>query len=67
MYRGTAEKDVLDVMADVQHAYRIDATRIYLMGHSMGAYGTWSIAMNHPDLFAALGPISGGGIHRRTW
>jgi predicted peptidase len=32
-----------------------------LMGHSMGGYGTWSIAMNHPDIFAALGPISGGG------
>jgi poly(3-hydroxybutyrate) depolymerase len=62
MYRGTAEKDVLDVMAEVQRTYRIDSTRIYLMGHSMGAYGTWSIAMNQPDLFAALGPISGGGF-----
>jgi predicted peptidase len=31
------------------------------MGHSMGGYGTWSIAMSHPDVFAALGPISGGG------
>jgi predicted esterase len=61
MYRGTAEQDPLDVMADVQRSYRIDSTRIYLMGHSMGGYGTWSIAMNHPDLFAALGPISGGG------
>ena len=61
MYRGSAEQDVLDVMADVQHNYKVDAARIYLMGHSMGAYGTWSIAMNHPDLFAALGPISGGG------
>jgi len=37
------------------------STRIYLMGHSMGGYGTWSIAMNHPEIFAALGPISGGG------
>jgi poly(3-hydroxybutyrate) depolymerase len=61
MYRGTAEQDVLDVMADVERKYRVDAARIYLMGHSMGAYGTWSIAMNHPNLFAALGPISGGG------
>jgi predicted esterase len=61
MYRGAAEQDVLDAMADVQRSYRIDSTRIYLMGHSMGGYGTWSIAMNHPDLFAALGPISGGG------
>jgi predicted esterase len=61
MYRGMAEKDVLDVMAEVQRTYRIDFSRIYLMGHSMGAYGTWAIAMNQPDLFAALGPISGGG------
>jgi predicted peptidase len=27
----------------------------------MGGYGTWSIAIAHPELFAALGPISGGG------
>src|SRR5262249_56060318 len=27
----------------------------------MGGYGTWSIAVNNPDLFAAIGPISGGG------
>ncbi|MDX2152285.1 MAG: hypothetical protein SFV54_16225 [Bryobacteraceae bacterium] len=31
------------------------------MGHSMGAYGAWSIAMNHPRRFAALGPVAGGG------
>ena len=61
MYRGPAEQDVLDAMADVQHTYRVDAARIYLMGHSMGGYGTWSIAMAHPELFAALGPIAGGG------
>jgi predicted peptidase len=61
MYRGSAEQDVLDVLAEVRRDYKIDANRIYLMGHSMGAYGTWSTAMDHPDLFAALGPISGGG------
>jgi predicted peptidase len=27
----------------------------------MGGYGTWSVSIAHPDLFAALGPISGGG------
>ena len=61
MYRGTAEKDVLDVMAEVERDYKIDRSRVYLMGHSMGGYGTWSIAIDHPELFAALGPISGGG------
>ncbi len=61
MYRGSAEQDVLDVLAEVRRDYKIDPGRIYLMGHSMGGYGTWSIAMAHPGIFAALGPISGGG------
>jgi pimeloyl-ACP methyl ester carboxylesterase len=61
MYRGTAEQDVLDVLAEVRRDYKVDAKRIYLMGHSMGGYGTWSTAIDHPELFAALGPISGGG------
>jgi predicted peptidase len=61
MYRGPAEKDVMDVLAEVRRDYKVDASRIYLMGHSMGAFGTWSIAMNFPDVWAALGPIAGGG------
>jgi poly(3-hydroxybutyrate) depolymerase len=61
MYRGSAEQDVMDVLAEVRRDYKIDPNRIYLMGHSMGGYGTWSVAMAHPDVFAALGPISGGG------
>ncbi|MBL8234724.1 MAG: prolyl oligopeptidase family serine peptidase [Bryobacterales bacterium] len=61
MYRGDAEKDVLAVIGEVRRDYAIDAERIYVMGHSMGGFGSWSIAMNHPDLFAALGPVAGGG------
>jgi predicted esterase len=61
MYTGPAETDVLDVIAEVRRAYRIDAGRIYLTGHSMGGYGTWSVAMSHPELFAAIAPVSGGG------
>lgn len=61
MYRGSAEQDVMDVIAEVRRDYKVDASRIYLMGHSMGGYGTWSTAMDHPEIFAALGPISGGG------
>jgi len=64
MYRGSAEKDVLDVLAEVQRDYKVDPQRIYMMGHSMGGYGTWSIAMAYPEKFAALGPIAGGGDPR---
>jgi len=41
--------------------YRVDRTRIYLTGLSMGGFGTWSLASDYPDLFAALLPICGGG------
>jgi len=60
MYMGDAERDVMDVIEEMKRAYRIDPDRIYLTGHSMGGFGTWSIAMNHPDVFAALAPVAGG-------
>lgn len=61
MYSGAAETDVLDVLAEVRRDYKVDSSRVYLMGHSMGGFGTWSIAMRHPGIWASLGPISGGG------
>ena len=30
----------------------IDEKRVYLMGASMGGYGTWQLAMSMPDTFA---------------
>lgn len=61
MYRGAAEQDVMDVVYQVTQAYRIDPERMYLLGHSMGGFGAWSIAINHPNLFAALASVAGGG------
>ncbi len=46
MYRGAAGQDVMDVLAEVRRDYKIDPRRIYLMGHSMGGFGTWSVAMD---------------------
>ena len=43
------------------HLRIIDDDRVYLMGHSMGGYGAWSIAANNPGIFAAIAPIAGGG------
>jgi predicted esterase len=62
MYLGAAERDVLDVLNEVKRDFNIDENRVYLMGHSMGGYGTWSLAVNHPELFAALAPLAGGGM-----
>ncbi len=41
----------------------VDKSRIYLMGASMGGYGTWQLAMSMPELFAAIVPICGGGMY----
>lgn len=37
-----------------------DPKRIYLTGISMGGYGAWMLAAQHPGFFAALTPISSG-------
>lgn len=41
----------------------VDAERIYMMGASMGGYGTWQLAMSMPEYFAAIAPICGGGMY----
>lgn len=41
----------------------VDPERLYLMGTSMGGYGTWQLAMSMAGLFAAIVPICGGGMH----
>lgn len=38
-----------------------DARRVYLIGFSLGGFGAWELAMRHPEAFAALVPIAGGG------
>jgi predicted esterase len=58
-YTGAGELDVLEVLRDIEADYAIDRDRVYLMGHSMGGYGTNNVATHHPDLFAAVAPMEG--------
>lgn len=51
----------LEALGSVEQRFRIDADRIYLMGLSMGGYGTWDLICRYPDRFAAAVPICGGG------
>ena len=46
---------------EVVETHRIDTSRIYVTGLSMGGYGSWGLAYTYPDLFAAAVPICGGG------
>ena len=53
-----SELDVMNVLAIARKDFNVDPDRIYLMGHSMGGGGTFHLALKHPDLWAALGPIA---------
>jgi predicted esterase len=56
-----SEQDVLEVVRLMKIHYRVDERRVYLIGHSMGAIGTWHLASKYPDMWAAIGPFSGTG------
>src|SRR5690349_6403737 len=56
-YQSIAEKDVLDVLADVKKRFNIDENRIYLTGLSMGGGGTLWIGLTRPDIWAAIAPV----------
>jgi len=40
--------------------YRIDKSRVYVTGISMGGYGTYITALDHPEKIAAIVPLCGG-------
>jgi predicted peptidase len=40
----------------------VDPNRVYLTGLSMGGFGTWHMAVEYPQRFAAIAPICGGGL-----
>ena len=58
-YKGPGDIDVKEVITDVEKHYDVDPNRIYLMGHSMGGYGTNNVGIHNPDLFAAIAPAEG--------
>jgi predicted peptidase len=58
---GDQMQVVEGILHDVLKKYPCDPKRVYLTGLSMGGYGAWDLASRHPDWFAAVAPICGGG------
>lgn len=40
--------------------YRVDTSKVYLTGMSLGGFGTWELANRYPHRFAAIAPLCGG-------
>jgi predicted peptidase len=52
---------LLALLDEVIAAYQVDVSRVYVTGLSMGGFGTWNLGIAHPEKFAAILPICGGG------
>ncbi len=54
------EEFVLELIDAAKRTWKaIPHDRVYMVGHSMGGYGSWTVGAHHADLFAGLGPYAG--------
>ena len=60
------ERFVMDLVEQLKRAGRLDPNRIYLAGHSMGGYGTWTLGAIYADTFAGLAAFAGAPTCTRT-
>jgi dienelactone hydrolase len=60
--RGRPAGDVLQLLELTLKEYpKIDPDRVYCTGLSMGGFGTYNLATEHPEFFAAVCCVSGTG------
>jgi predicted peptidase len=52
--------NLMALIGDIVMNLPVDQKRIYLTGSSMGGFGTFSLVMKHPGIFAAGVPLCGG-------
>ncbi|WP_163381538.1 dienelactone hydrolase family protein [Cyclobacterium sp. SYSU L10401] len=52
---------VFEAIKALETEFPIDETRRYVMGESLGGYGSWHFISTQPKMFAAAIPICGGG------
>lgn len=57
---------LLELLDSLHQTYPIDTQCRYVMGLSMGGFGTWDILQRRPDYFAAGVPICGGGDEKKA-
>lgn len=53
---------VMALLDDAIERYHGDPDRVYLTGLSMGGYGSWYLAAQYPERFAAMASTSGSGF-----
>jgi predicted peptidase len=60
LWNGEVERAAMAALEKSIATYHGDRSRLYLTGLSMGGYGVWQVAVDHPHVFAAAAPVCGG-------
>jgi endo-1,4-beta-xylanase len=53
-YQGIGEVDVLRVIDEIKEHFSVDPDRVYIMGHSMGGAGSFTVGLHFPDHFGGI-------------
>jgi endo-1,4-beta-xylanase len=53
-YQGMGEWDVLRVIEEAKRRFAVDPDRVYIMGHSMGGAGSYTVGLHYPDHFGGI-------------
>jgi predicted peptidase len=59
---GEMSKLLMGLITDTEKKEKVDKKRIYIMGLSMGGFGTFDMLYLYPNTFAAAVPICGGHL-----
>lgn len=57
----TQQARLVELLDAITTQYNVDEKQVLLTGLSMGGFGSWRLAADHPQRFAAVVPICGGG------
>ncbi len=60
-FKNEVASNLMTLIKTLADSLPIDESRIYLTGSSMGGSGSWNIGTLHPEVFAAIVPLCGGG------
>jgi predicted peptidase len=61
-WMGNTLEVLIALLDEAISLYRVDPSRVYLTGLSMGGYGSWHLASAYPDRFAAIVSVAGSGF-----
>lgn len=64
--QGDIQAWLLALIDAAKNTYAVDTNKIYVVGHSMGGFGSWSMGCRFADRFAGMGPCAGGVFAMRT-